>query len=52
MNLKLSITLIDELTDGEVRSRGELDLASGEIRVLAYEDYDVDAGGLLAWRDD
>jgi hypothetical protein len=52
MNLKLPIALIDEFTDGEVRSRGELDLASGDIRVIEYEDYDAAAEGPPAWRDD
>ena len=40
MDLKLPITIIDELSDDEVRSQGELDLASGEIRNVRYEDFD------------
>lgn len=52
MDLKLPIEITDELTDDEVRSRGELDLASGEIRHVRYEDYDVDAQGIPAARED
>ncbi len=52
MDLKLPIEIIDELTDGEVRSRGELDLASGEIRNVRYEDYDVAAQGIPAGNED
>jgi len=52
MDLKLPITIIDELSEGEVRSRGELDLASGEIRNVRYEDYDSRADGLPATRQD
>lgn len=52
MNLKLPITIIDELTDDEVRSEGELDLASGEIRNVVYEDYDVASQGIPAAQRD
>lgn len=52
MDLKLPITIIDELSDGEVRSRGELDLASGEIRHVQYEDYDAKAEGVPAEHED
>ena len=52
MDLKLPITLIDELSDDEVRARGELDLASGEILNVTYEDYDLEADGLPAERED
>lgn len=48
MNLKLPITVIDELADDEIRAAGELDLASGDIRIVRYEDYDVDTQGLPA----
>jgi hypothetical protein len=51
MDLKLTITIVDELSDDEVRSEGELDLASGEIRNVRYEDYDI-AEGMPAARDD
>ncbi|HKX94610.1 MAG TPA: hypothetical protein VJM48_07905 [Methylibium sp.] len=52
MDLKLPITIIDELSDDEVRSQGELDLASGEIRNVQYEDYDVAKLGSPAGRED
>ena len=52
MDLKLPITIIDELTDDEVRSEGELDLASGEIRNVRYEDYDVARLGVPAAQSD
>jgi len=52
MDLKLTITLVDEMTDWEVRASAELDLASGEIRKVAYEDYDVKASGLPALHAD
>ena len=48
MDLKLPITIIDELSEDEVRSQGELDLASGEIRNVRYEDHDVAAQGVPA----
>lgn len=46
MDLKVPITLADELTDDVVSSTAQLDLASGEIRRIDYEDYDVEARGL------
>lgn len=52
MDLKLPITLIDELADDEVRARGELDMASGEIRHVEYEDYDLATEGVPAARKD
>ncbi|HRD84128.1 MAG TPA: hypothetical protein PLF63_03050 [Rubrivivax sp.] len=52
MDLELPITIIDELSDDEVRARGRLDLASGEIRGVEYEDYDVATEGLPALRKD
>lgn len=52
MNLKLSITVIDELADDEIRSVGELDLASGDIKILRYEDHDVATQGLPVHRKD
>lgn len=52
MDLKLPITLIDELTDGEIHASGELDLASGEIRHVRYEDYDPATKGVPAARQD
>lgn len=52
MDLKLPITIIDELSEHEVRSQGELDLASGEIRNVRYEDHDVATQGLPAAQAD
>jgi hypothetical protein len=52
MDMKLPIVIIDELSDDEVRSQGELDLASGEIRNVRYEDYDASAKGVPATQPD
>ncbi len=52
MDLKLPIQITDELSDDEVLAHGELDLASGEIRNVQYEDYDVAAQGIPAARED
>ena len=48
MDLKLPIAIIDELTEGIVKSTGMLDLASGEIRSIEYENYDASVQGLPA----
>ena len=52
MDLKLPITIVDELSEHEVRSEGELDLASGEIRNVRYLDPHAVAQGFPAARDD
>ena len=52
MDLKLPITIHDELSDEVIESTGVLDLASGEIRKLQYQDYDIEAQGLPAERAD
>lgn len=52
MDLKLPIRIFDELTESVVESSGLLDLASGEIRSVEYDDYDVDALGLPAEQED
>jgi hypothetical protein len=52
MDLKLPISIIDELSEDEVLSHGELDLASGEIRNVRYEDYDLAARGIPAAQRD
>ena len=52
MDLKLPISIIDELSEDEVLSRGELDLASGEIRNVRYEDYDLAKQGIPAAKRD
>ena len=48
MDLKLPIQIFDELTETVIKSTGQLDLASGEIRNVQYEDYDKDKLGLPA----
>ena len=52
MDLNLPIIIIDELSEHEVRSEGELDLASGEIRNVRYLDYDLGAQGFPATQKD
>ena len=52
MDLKLPITIFDELAEAVIESTGELDLASGEIRNVQYRDYDVAAAGLPADDED
>ena len=52
MNLKVPIAIFDELDDTIVRSTGSLDLASGEIQGVQYEDYDLQKQGLPAERED
>ncbi len=52
MDLKLPITITDELSDAVIRSTGMLDLASGEIRSVEYEDYDTSTLGLPAEHED
>jgi hypothetical protein len=48
VDLKLPIAIFDELTESIVKSTGTLDLASGEIRNIQYEDHDREAHGLPA----
>ena len=48
MDLQVPIKISDELGDEIVESTGLLDLASGEIRRIEYEDYDVDTRGFPA----
>jgi hypothetical protein len=52
MDLKLPITIVDEMSESEVRASGELDLASGEIRSVRYEDYDLAVQGVPAQKPD
>jgi hypothetical protein len=52
MDLKLPITIIDELTEDEVRGSGELDLAHGEIRNVRYDEPEAVARGLPAAQSD
>jgi hypothetical protein len=46
VDLKVPITIIDELSEDLVKAKGLLDLASGEILRIEYEDYDVGKRGL------
>ncbi len=46
MDLKVKITITDELSDAIVISTGLLDLASGEIGRIEYQDHDVATEGL------
>lgn len=52
MNLMLPISLFDELSESIIKSSGTLDLASGEIRAVEYEDHDLEADGLPADLED
>jgi hypothetical protein len=52
VELKVPITIVDELSEDVIESTGFLDLASGEIRRVVYQDYDVEAEGLPRERDD
>jgi len=52
MDLQLPITIVDELSEGELRSEGELDLASGEIRNVRGLDPDSAGQGFPAARKD
>jgi hypothetical protein len=48
VDLKVPITIFDELAESVVESKGLLDLASGEIRSVEYDNYDIDLQGLPA----
>jgi hypothetical protein len=52
MDLQLPIVVVDELTETVVKATAVLDLASGEIRNLQYEDYDLHRQGLPALAED
>jgi hypothetical protein len=52
VDLKVPISIVDELADEVVKSTGTLDLASGEIRDVVYADYDLEADGLPAQNED
>ena len=52
VNLKVPITLTDELDEEIIHSAASLDLASGEIYDVVYENYDVKASGLPVNADD
>ena len=46
MDLKVPITIADELTEDVITSTALLNLASGEIQKIEYQDYDAQADGL------
>ena len=52
MDLQLPIVIFDELAETVVRANAMLDLASGEIRSVTYQDYDVEVEGLPALQED
>ena len=52
MDLKLPITIRDELDDEVIESTGVLDLASGEIRDVRYLDFDLEQDGFPAESED
>lgn len=52
VDLKVPIEIFDELTEEVIKSTGLLDLASGEIRRVEYEDHDVDTMGLPSDSED
>ncbi|CAD5373785.1 conserved hypothetical protein [Rubrivivax sp. A210] len=52
MDLKVPIVISDELTDEVITSTALLNLASGEITRIEYQDYDADARGLPPHSDD
>ena len=52
MELKVPIVVTDELSDEVITSTGMLDLASGDIHQIAYQNYDAVARGLPRESDD
>jgi hypothetical protein len=46
VDLKVPITITDELTEEVITATGSLNLASGEIHRVEYQDYDAEARGL------
>lgn len=48
MHLKVPIAITDELDEEIINASGSLDLASGEIYDVSYENYDVKARGVPA----
>ena len=52
MDLKVPIVIADELTEEIVRSTAFLNLASGEILKVEYQDYDAELRGLPFESDD
>lgn len=52
MDLKLPIKIFDELSESVIESTGVLDLASGEIRAVEYQDHDAEGLGWPADHED
>jgi hypothetical protein len=52
VDLKVPITITDELSDEVIQSTGSLNLASGEINRVEYTDYDAELKGLPFESDD
>ena len=52
MDLKLPITIHDELSDEVIESTGMLDLASGDITAVVYVGYDLEGEGFPAEHED
>lgn len=46
MDLKVPIVITDELSEEVITATGQLNLASGEITQVSYDDYDFAARGL------
>jgi len=46
VDLKVPITITDELSEEVISSTGQLNLASGEIQRVEYQDYDFETRGL------
>lgn len=52
MDLKVPIQIADEMTDEVIHATGRLNLASGEIDNVEYQDYDPGKRGLPFERED
>ena len=52
MDLKLPITIHDEMSDEVIESSGMLDLASGDITDVVYFERDLGVDGFPAERED
>jgi hypothetical protein len=52
VDLKVPIQIADEMTDEVILATGRLNLASGEIEQIEYQDYDAGQQGLPFERDD
>ncbi len=51
MDLKVPIVISDELSEDIIKASGLLDLASGEIHRVEYQDYDASLDG-LPWENE